>query len=165
MIRPNSPNTKPSTPQPKKAFHETTKGRLIIFSVVALFISSIVTFNMVSLRASTNTNCEAFNTGSINDYASLNVTFTCTQPTQTVYFSVCDSGSVANDDLFNMSFNNSVVSSNRYDNNRELVTVGSMSVNSGSHSVIVQSISAGGDPPATYGYAVSPSYSAVVNFL
>ena len=164
MHRPNSQET--PRPNPKKAFHETTKGRLTIFGIVAVFISAIITFN-ISVNADINSDCSAFNTGSINDYGSLNVPFSCSQTNGgvTVYFGVCDSGSVANDDLFNFTFNGSVVSSNRYDSNRELVTIGTAVVGDGGHSALVQSVSSNSTPPATYGYGLSTSYGAVVNFL
>ncbi|MGB1253793.1 MAG: hypothetical protein ACPG8W_24495 [Candidatus Promineifilaceae bacterium] len=176
MDRPMSPDASkpaPRLPQPKKPFHETTKGRLTIFGIVAVLISTIITFN-IGVNASSNTDCDAFGTGSIDDFGTLNVPFTCTQgtladsspaPSQTVYFGVCDSGSVANDDLFNMTFNGSVVSSNRYDNNRELVTIGTASVAIGANTAVVQSISSNATPPATYGYGLSTSYNAIVNFL
>ena len=150
------------------------KGRLAIFSVVALFISALVTLNF-NVNASSTAACSAFATGSMSDLASLNVPFVCgqvttdsgssTNDTYTVYFGVCDSGSVANDDLFNMTFNGGVVSSNRFDNNRELVTIGTASLATGQYNAVVQSISTNSSPPATYGYGISSSYGELVNFL
>lgn len=180
MDRPNLPTVLETRPLPtqsrQKRFHETTKGRITIFALVALFISAAVAIN-INATASGAATCSAFSTGSMPDLSSVNISFSCASTVDTdgralenatnytVYFGVCDSGSVANDDLFTLSFNGSVVSSNRFENNRELVTIGTASVGAGGYAAMLNSVSSNASPPATYGYGISTSYGEVVNFL
>lgn len=168
----------PLPEKPKRLFRDPLKLFLSIIGVITLLIGIGLSVSS-NATAGSSGDCRAFATGSINDLASLNVPFSCgavasttTVPGDdqratghTVYFGVCDSGNVPNDDLFTMSYMGSVVSSNRYDKGRELVSIGSAFIAPGAHTALLQSISSNNTPPATYGYGISPIRSEVINFL
>lgn len=108
--------------------------------------------------------CSAYGRGGIPPTSSLNISFTCPSPS-TVYFGVCDSGSRPNDDLFNITYQGSVVAHNEYVNGSERTHIGQASVSTGAHNATLNSLNSTPYPPATYSYAISPDRAQVDDYL
>lgn len=115
-------------------------------------------------NAATNQTCSAFDYGSILDLSSLGVQFEC-DTEQVVYFGVCDSGDVPNDDLFNIVFNNSVATFNTFTGGLETATIGSGVASAGLNTATLNSLTTTQYPPATYSYAIAPTQGAVAAYL
>ena len=140
------------------------KNRLLFFVPVFMFaLLFVVQFNSVSAVA---TDCTAFvSFGDIPMESSTTVSFDCSVD-QEVYFGVCDSGGVPNDDLFDMVFNGQLVTYNYYQAVTDEYTVmGSATAPAGTNYVDLNSLNSTPYPPATYAYAISPEVGDVVNHL
>lgn len=139
------------------------KKYLVILSAIVL----VLTFSWLSVSVSNATplaDCSTFSTGDIPDLSSLNISFNCISD-NTVYFGACDSGSVPNDDLFNITFQGSVVAYNQYVGGEEFVSVGAAQVLAGTHSATLNSLSTTPFPPATYSYAISSDMAELSSYL
>jgi hypothetical protein len=135
--------------------------------VIVLFV--LLTLGLFASQASLTAagpggDCNAFGIGSIPDLTSLAISFTCAAEA-TVYFGACDSGSVPNDDLFEITYEGQAVSFNLYSGGSELVNIGSALVPAGSHTASLNSLSTTPFPPATYTYAISSDKAAVESTL
>ena len=140
------------------------KLRLILFVSVFAFIALFAgRFTAVSAGPAT---CSAFvSYGDVPMETSTTVSFECAVDTE-VYFGVCDSGSVPNDDLFNMTFTGQIVTSNYYPNSVDEYTVlGSAMALTGTNFADLNSLNSTPYPPATFAYAISPNAGEVVNHL
>lgn len=119
----------------------------------------------VSPTQAANGDCEAYATSSVPMESSTSIDFTCNADA-TVYFGVCDSGGVPNDDLFNIVFSGQVVSYNYYPNATDEYTVlGEAQLAAGSYTAEMNSLNSTPFPPATYSYGVSTNAGDVVNYL
>jgi hypothetical protein len=135
----------------------------IIFSLLIVVMLGILAFTL-PIGASPTADCEQFGTGYISPLSSLSISFTCTQDS-TVYFGACDSGNVPDDDLFNITFNGAVVSTNSFGGGREYVSIGTASAAAGSNTATLNSLNTTPFPPATYSFAISSDQGAVSNYL
>lgn len=133
--------------------------KFLVLSILLLVVAVLA----ATVSASPTADCEAFQTGGIAPLSSLEIAFTCQQEA-TVYFGVCDSGSVPNDDEFNISFNSNIVASNWYSGGQEYAYMGSSLAAAGSHSAVLNSLNiAVGD--ATFSYGISTDLSAISAYL
>lgn len=135
----------------------------IVALVLFVGLLAFVALGTQHATAAPAATCSAFGRGGISDLSSLVIPFEC-DTVQTVYFGVCDSGSVINDDWFNIVFNGAVVSSNSYQNGIETVTIGNGQASVGSNTATLNSLSIGVGE-ATYSYAISPDQNAVARNL
>jgi hypothetical protein len=136
-----------------------------IFTVLFVVLTLGLFAGQANLTAAgSGGDCNAFAVGSIPDLSSLSISFTCAADA-TVYFGACDSGSVPNDDLFNITYNGQVVAFNQYSGNNEFLSIGSAQVSTGSHSATLNSLSTTPFPPATYTYAISSDRAEVEDRL
>ena len=123
----------------------------ILFAGLLLFIGGAATTQEVS--AAPNADCLNAGNGSMADLSSWSFTFTCSAPA-TVYFGVCDSGSLRLDDFVNITYNGAIVASNSGTDGDEDITFGSADVTAGTHTATLNSVS-DGSGPVTFGYSVS----------
>lgn len=139
--------------------------KLLVVLVAMLVLVLASSWLSVSVSSATPlSDCNAFGIGSIPDLSSLDFTFNCVAD-NTVYFGACDSGGVPNDDLFNITYEGSVVTYNHYVGAQEFVYIGQAQVISGTHLATLNSLSTTPYPPATFGVGVSSDMAEVNNFL
>ncbi|MCZ7674278.1 MAG: hypothetical protein M5U34_47680 [Chloroflexi bacterium] len=131
----------------------------ILLLVVVMLVVGVMA---VTVGASPTADCEAFASGSIPQLTSLDIPFSCQQQ-GTVYFGVCDSGPVPDDDEFNIVFNNVIVASNWYSGGEEFAYIGSAQAAAGSHVAVLNSVNPAWG--ATYSYAISTNQAAVTGYL
>lgn len=134
--------------------------KILVLSILLLVVAVIT----ATVSASPTADCEAFQKGEIPALSSLEIPFTCQQEA-TVYFGVCDSGGVPNDDEFNIIFNSNVVAYNWYSGDQEFAYLGASQAAAGNNSAILNSLNTTPFPPATYSYALSTDQSAVSAYL
>jgi len=133
-------------------------GVLLAVCVVALPVRAM------TARAAPSDCALAADTGAIDALTSLQIDFSCATA-GTVFFATCDSGGVANDDLFTLTVNGTVVSSNRYENSIEFVSMGSLQLAAGANTAMLNSVNDTPFPPATYSYAIASDAAAVQAYV
>jgi hypothetical protein len=133
-------------------------GVLLAIAVVALPMRAM------TARAAPADCALAADTSAIDALTSLQIDFNCATG-GTVFFATCDSGGVANDDLFNITVNGTVVSYNYYSGDIEFVSMGSMQLAAGANTAVLNSINDTPFPPATYSYAISSSAAEVQAYV
>lgn len=137
------------------------KKHTIFFAIIVLVLTLIVAILPAAAGAA---DCTATGSGGINPLTSVAIDFQCSADT-VVYFGACDNGGNPNDDLFNMTYMGAVVSTNRYVNNREHVSIGMAQVGAGSNQAVLNSTNYSPDLPATYFFALSPDRAFVAGSL
>ena len=135
--------------------------KLFVVPVVLLMFGFAVQIHQVKAVKSCDSTVKS---GNFAPLGSISIGFSCTEDT-TVYFGVCDSGGVPNDDLFRIIYNGVDVASNRYENGQEITTIGEAVAMAGSNTATLQSLNDTPYPPATYTYALSPDKSFVEEAL
>jgi hypothetical protein len=136
-----------------------------IFLGVLLAVSIVVLpVRAMTARAAPSDCALAADTGAIPALTSLTINFNCATA-GLVYFAACDSGGVANDDLFTITVNNAVVSSNRYENDIEFVSMGSLQLPAGPNTAVLNSVNDTPFPPATYSYAIASDAAQVQAYV
>ena len=110
--------------------------------------------------------CAAFvSDGNIPMESSTTIRFDCATD-KVVYFGVCDSGNVLNDDLFNMVFAGQLVTYNYFPNaTDEYTMLGSATAPAGANYADLNSLNSSPYPPATFAYAISPDSGEVVDHM
>lgn len=132
-----------------------------LFLLVGLFAGSWAVSRTVAQAA----DCSLYNSGGITPLSSVDFTLTCTADT-TVYFGVCDSGGVPNDDLFTVTYANALQSYNYYVAAIDEYTVlGDDVALAGDNTITMASTNTTPYPPATHSLAISPNAGEVVNYL
>lgn len=132
--------------------------------VGALVVLMMLVANLAFVTASPAADCDMMESGSIPNLSSRGITFNCSASVP-VYFGVCDSGPVPNDDLFQIEFDGGVVTRNFFDGGAEFFQLGASQSSAGANSAILRSVNNTPYPPATYSYAVSSDSGAVVDYL
>ncbi len=139
--------------------------KTVAFTLGAFILTVIVlAFMTTPTNAQSNGDCEAFESSSIPNLTSTNISFTCSD-VKPVYFGICDSGGVPDDDLFVIKYNNTVVTANYFQGGEEFVTIDSAQTTAGNNDASLESVNAGRVAPATFSYAISPDRNKVVNYL
>ncbi|KAA3665353.1 MAG: hypothetical protein DWQ04_01050 [Chloroflexi bacterium] len=131
-----------------------------MFMIIALFVGRLAPASAVA------TDCASFVTDSDMPMESTKtISFDCTEDT-VVYFGVCDSGNVPNDDAFNMVFNGQLVAQNIFENiTDEYTEFFSKRASAGTNYADLNSLNSSPYPPATFSYAISPDLGDVENHL
>lgn len=138
------------------------KTKLIL--LVSLMIATLLAVKAGPTHAGT-TDCYAAGSGSFTPLGSLNFNYTCSA-TQTVYFGICDSGNVPDDDLFDVRADGLLVSYNYYVNGSDEYTVMSQfQAGGGTNTAVMNSLNTTPFPPATYSYVVSSDPNDVPDYL
>ena len=137
--------------------------------IITLLTSLFALFALVAMWASPTqagpADCSATGIGGFTPLGSISFDYTCSTD-QTVYFGVCDSGGVPNDDLFDVRADGLLVSYNYYVGGTDEYTVMSQSqAKAGVNTAVVNSLNTTPYPPATYSYIVSPNSTDVPAFL
>lgn len=139
--------------------------KLLLFVSVFLMGLHFLGSGAPSAFAGTAVDCEAQDTGNFTPLGSINFNFACGAE-QVVYFGVCDSGSVPNDDLFDVYVNGVLVSYNYYIGGTDEYTVAStIKLPAGTHTATVNSLNNSPYPPATYSYIASTDPAAIPAYL
>ncbi len=99
-------------------------------------------------------NCFNYGSDAIDDLTSTPFSFNCAT-SSTVYFGVCDNGSVPNDDTFTMEYGGNIVAYNYFQNNLEYAYIGSASASAGTNTGLLTSTSNAPVHPATYFFVTS----------
>lgn len=137
--------------------------KVLAFALLVVLLATSV-FVVAPTSASPAADCQSFGFGGIPNLSSLAIDFSCTNDA-TVYFGVCDSGGVPNDDLFTIVYNDVIVSSNQFIGSQEFVTIGQALLASGIHVAMLKSINDAPALPATYSYAISSDQAEVASYL
>ncbi|MCA9950134.1 MAG: hypothetical protein KDE48_10840 [Anaerolineales bacterium] len=133
-------------------------------TVVGLVIMvSVLVFLALPLGAAPASDCNAFDTGGFAPLGSVSIPFSCAADA-TVYFGVCDSGSVPNDDLFNIDHTGTIVAYNYYVGAEEYAVIQSQNLTAGDYTVIMNSLNVGVGQ-ATYSYGISTDKSEITGYL
>lgn len=135
-----------------------------VLLAIAVVVLTLFIVNFQPITASPAADCEAMASDAIPNLTSLDFSFNCGAPAP-VYFGVCDSGGVPNDDLFNIQYNGVVVTSNFYLGGAEFFVLGSAQSSAGANSATLHSTNNTPFPPATYSYAVSADPGVVTDYL
>jgi hypothetical protein len=136
-----------------------------LFLLVTLLLTALLFAVQAGPARAGSSDCYAVDTGGIPVLTSLNFDYTCSAA-QTVYFGVCDSGGVPNDDLFDIKANGLLVSYNYYVNGIDEYTVMSQfQASAGVNSATMTSLNAAPATPATYSYVVSSDPSDIPTYL
>ncbi len=146
------------------------KVRFFVLGILVLLVALIGRLPFASAAptlASPAADCESFGTGEgatgLAPLASLDFNFSCSTDA-VVYFGTCDSGPIPDDDLFNITYNGTVVAYNFYEGGAEYAVIGTAAATAGSHTATLASINVG-EAEATYSYAVSADSAAVTSYL
>lgn len=139
--------------------------RTVHYTLISFTILLIVGLAWANRPADAQTaaTCQSFFADSMPQQGSIEIEFFCNQ-TAVTYFGVCDSGNQA-DDNFEMIYKGTQVSNNYFTREREKVEVLSAVGEDGFNVVTLNSTNASVAPPATYGYAISTSFTQVQSFL
>lgn len=136
-----------------------------LFLLVTLFLTALLFAVQVGPTYAGPADCYAAGTGSFTPLGSLDFDYTC-GAAQTVYFGVCDSGGVPNDDLFDIRADGLLVSYNYYVNGVDEFTVMSQfQASAGTNTAVMNSLNTTPYPPATYSYIVSTDPNDVPTYL
>lgn len=138
-----------------------------LYLLVSLLVAALVFAAQAgpTYASASAADCYAAGTGGIPVLTSLDFDFTCSAA-QTVYFGVCDSGGVPNDDLFDVRANGLLVSYNYYPNATDEYTVMSQfQASAGVNTAVMNSLNASPAIPATYSYVVSSDPNDVPAYL
>ncbi len=134
---------------------------LLVLSVVFVLLLAA---RLSSATAAPAADCDATAVGSMTNLSSQSIDFNCAASAP-VYFGVCDSGSVPNDDLFVIEFDGATVSRNFFVGAGEMFEIGVGQSNAGSNTATLRSINNSPFPPATYAYAISSDSGVVTDYL
>ena len=136
-----------------------------LFLLVGVLVAAFAFAVQVGPTHAGSSDCYAAESSSIPVLTSLDFDFTCSDA-QTVYFGVCDSGPVPNDDLFKVTANGLRVSYNYYPNSTDEYTVMSQfQAGAGVNSAVMTSLNASPAIPATYSYVVSSNPDDIPAYL
>ncbi len=136
-----------------------------LFLLVGVLVAAFAFAVQVGPTHAGSTDCYATGTGSFTPLGSLSFDYTCAAD-QTVYFGVCDSGGVPDDDLFDIRADGLLVSYNYYVNGSDEYTVMSQfQATAGTHTAVVNSLNTTPYPPATYSYVASSNPNDVPSYL
>ena len=136
-----------------------------LFLLVTLLLTAMLFAVQVGPTHAGSSDCYAVGSGGFAPLGSINFDYTCAAD-QTVYFGVCDSGGVPNDDLFDVKADGQLVSYNYYVNSTHEYTVMSQfQASAGTHTAVVNSLNTTPYPPATYSYIASSDPNDVPTYL
>lgn len=139
--------------------------KLKLFLLVSSFIAALVFTVQVGPTYASSADCYGAGTGYFTPLGSLDFSYTCAAD-QTVYFGVCDSGGVPNDDLFDVRANGLLVSYNYYVNSvHEYTVMSQFQASAGTNTAVMNSLNTTPYPPATYSYVVSSDPNDVPTYL
>ena len=139
--------------------------KIKMFLLVTLLLMGMFLAVQVGPAHAGPADCYAAGTGGIPVLTSLGFDYTCSAA-QTVYFGVCDSGGVPDDDLFNVKADGLLVSYNYYVNGSDEYTVMSQfQTAAGTNTAVLNSLNSTPYPPATYSYVVSSDPNDVPAYL
>lgn len=136
-----------------------------LFLSLSLLVSVLLFAVQAGPTYAGSSDCYATGTGGFTPLGTLSFDYTCSTA-QTVYFGVCDSGGVPNDDLFDIKTGGLLVSYNYYVNSiHEYTVMSQYQAPAGTNTAVITSLNTTPYPPATYSYISSTDPNDIPTYL